>query len=132
MSKRRRYSEEFKRGAVEQTLRLDELLSANAPLHTVYVLKTQLKELWYAPDPTEAQRRWQEWYTMAIDSGLTPLIAFARRLQPYLRHHRQRPTSTQHQRARGHEQPDQDHQAHGLRLPRHRILLLENPRRLFG
>lgn len=70
--------------AAEQTLRLDELLSANAPLHTVYVLKTQLKELWYAPDPTEAQRRWQEWYTMAIDSGLTPLIAFARRLQPYL------------------------------------------------
>ena len=70
--------------AAEQALRLDELLSANAPLHTVYVLKTQLKKLWYAPSAREAQSRWQEWYAMAIDSGLAPLIHFARRLRPYL------------------------------------------------
>jgi len=51
---------------------------------TVYLLKTQLKELWYAPSPHEARRRWQEWYRLAIDSGLKPLIVFAKRLKPYL------------------------------------------------
>lgn len=68
----------------EQATRLDELLAANAPLMTVYLLKTQLKELWYAPSPHEARRRWQEWYRLAIDSGLKPLSVFAKRLRPYL------------------------------------------------
>lgn len=68
----------------QQATRLEELLAANAPLMTVYLLKTQLKELWYAPSPDEARRRWLEWYRLAIDSGLKPLIVFARRLKPYL------------------------------------------------
>jgi transposase len=51
---------------------------------TVYVLKTQLKELWYAPSELEALRRWKHWYRLAMDSGLKPLVVFARRLQPYL------------------------------------------------
>jgi len=68
----------------EQAVKLEELLAANAPLTTVYLLKSQLKELWYAPSEDEGRRRWKEWFQMAIDSGLAPLMAFARRLRPYL------------------------------------------------
>ncbi|GAB4303617.1 MAG: hypothetical protein Kow0096_25720 [Thiohalomonadaceae bacterium] len=68
----------------EQAITLDELLAANSVLTTVYVLKTQLKELWYAPTEHEARRRWDEWYRMAIESGLKPLMAFAKRLRSYL------------------------------------------------
>ncbi len=70
--------------SADQALQLRELLAANTPLMTVYVLKTQLKELWYAPSEREARRRWTQWYRLAMDSGLKPLIVFARRLQPYL------------------------------------------------
>ena len=70
--------------SADHATRLEELLAANAPLMTVYLLKTQLKELWYAPSTREARRRWQEWYQLAIDSGLKPLIIFANRLKPYL------------------------------------------------
>lgn len=42
----------------EQAIKLDELLAANAPLTTVYLLKSQLKELWYAPSEDEARSRW--------------------------------------------------------------------------
>lgn len=69
----------------QQAIRLDELLAANAPLMSVYLLKNQLKQLWYAPSPWIAYRRWKEWYRMALDSGLAPLQAFARKLRPYLK-----------------------------------------------
>lgn len=68
----------------EQAITLNELLAANAPLTIVYLLKAQLKELWYAPDESEAQRRWIDWQRMAMDSGLKPLITFARRLKGYI------------------------------------------------
>jgi len=67
-----------------QTLKLDELLAANTPLMTAYLLKTQLKELWYAPSEHEARRRWSEWFRLAQESGLQPLQAFARRLKAYV------------------------------------------------
>jgi len=68
----------------EQAVHLDELLAVNQPLTTVYLLKTQLKELWYAPTEKIARQRWCEWYRLAMESGLKPLITFARRLKPYL------------------------------------------------
>ena len=68
----------------DQAVKLEELLAANAALTTVYLLKTQLKELWYAPSEKEARRRWNEWFRLAIESGLTPLIAFAKRIRRYL------------------------------------------------
>lgn len=68
----------------EQVAQLEDLLSANAPLMTVYLLKTQLKELWYAPDADTARARWEQWYSMALESGLTPVIRFARRLAGYV------------------------------------------------
>uniref|UniRef100_UPI00048618D6 transposase n=2 Tax=Rhodanobacter sp. OR87 TaxID=1076523 RepID=UPI00048618D6 len=32
----------------------------------------------------EAHRRWNEWYRLALDSQLPPLVAFAKRLAPYI------------------------------------------------
>ena len=66
-----------------QAVTLDELLAANQPLLTTYLLKEQLKALWYAPSPRAAKRRWNQWYRMALDSGLAPVIAFARKLEKY-------------------------------------------------
>ena len=68
----------------EQAVHLDELLAVNQPLTTVYLLKTQLKELWYAPSEAIARQRWGEWYRLAMQSGLKPLITFARRLKLYI------------------------------------------------
>ncbi|MFP5431488.1 MAG: transposase, partial [Gammaproteobacteria bacterium] len=68
-----------------QRVKLDELLAANAPLTMVYLLKTALKEIWFAPSVAEGARRWRNWYRMAMDSGLAPLILFAKRLKKYLR-----------------------------------------------
>lgn len=68
----------------EQSIRLDELLAANAPLATVHVLKAQLKELWFAPSTEIAESRWREWYDHCLQSGLPSLVAFAKRLAPNL------------------------------------------------
>lgn len=70
--------------AADQANKLDELLSANAPLTTVYILKAQLKELWYAPDEKTARARWKCWLAMAEESGIHALQLFARRLGNYL------------------------------------------------
>lgn len=69
----------------KQGVKLDELLAANAPLATVYLLKTALKEIWFAPSVPDGARRWRDWYRMAIDSKLAPAILFAKRLKKYLR-----------------------------------------------
>lgn len=69
----------------EQAVRLDELLAANAPLATVYLLKTTLKELWFAPSVKEAARRWKQWHQMVTESGINSAITFAKRLRKYLR-----------------------------------------------
>lgn len=63
---------------------LSELLEANRPLLTVYVLKAQLKELWFAPSTEIAKQRWRQWSEYALESGLQPLITFAQRLAPYM------------------------------------------------
>ena len=68
----------------EQAVKLEELLQANQPLMTVYLLKDQLKELWYAPSEAEARRRWNEWLELAMSSGLAPVQQFARRLKGYV------------------------------------------------
>lgn len=71
--------------APSQSIQLEELLAANQSLLTVYLLKDQLRELWYAPSPFEARRRWRDWYRMAMESGLEPLRRFAKNLKPYVR-----------------------------------------------
>jgi transposase len=69
----------------DHAVRLQELLAANQPLATVYVLKDALKEVWYAPSVREGWRRWRTWLRHAQESGLAPLQRFARNLQRYAR-----------------------------------------------
>jgi transposase len=69
----------------DHAIRLQELLAANQPLATVYVLKDALKEVWYAPSVREGWRRWRAWLRHARESGLAPLQRFARNLQRYAR-----------------------------------------------
>lgn len=68
-----------------QAVKLDELLAANQPLATVYLLKTELKELWFAPSVAEGAKRCRRWYRLALESRLAPVILFAKRLKNYLR-----------------------------------------------
>lgn len=69
----------------KQETRLGELIEANAPLATAYVLKEQLKELWRCHSVWEAFSLWRQWRRQCRESGLKPLLAFARKLLPYLR-----------------------------------------------
>jgi transposase len=69
----------------EQEVRLDELLAANQSLMTVYVLKEDLKQLWRYRHSGQAKRLWEGWYARAMESGIAPLIQFAKRLKPYLK-----------------------------------------------
>lgn len=69
----------------DHAVRLQELLAANQPLATVYVLKDSLKEVWYAPSVREGWRRWRTWLRHARESDLAPLQRFARNLQRYAR-----------------------------------------------
>jgi len=50
------------------------LLAANTPLAIVYLLKTEPKEIWFAPSIREGAQRWRRWYLMAIESQLAPTI----------------------------------------------------------
>lgn len=65
-------------------VRLSELLEANEPLNTVYVMKAGLKELWYAPNEREARQRWNEWYRQSQESGIKALTQFAEKLKGYV------------------------------------------------
>ncbi|MBP2847782.1 ISL3 family transposase [Dickeya oryzae] len=65
-------------------VRLSELLEANQPLNTVYVMKAALKELWYAPDEQEARQRWNDWYRQSQESGIKALTKFAKKLKGYV------------------------------------------------
>lgn len=69
----------------QQAVQLQEILEANQPLATVYLLKDALKEIWYAPSVREGWRRWRDWLRHARDSGLAPLQRFARNLRKYAR-----------------------------------------------
>jgi transposase len=66
-----------------QRTRLQALLSVNEPLAIAYLLKDQLKTLWTYKREGWAQRAILQWAALAFDSGLPPLIRFAKGL---LRH----------------------------------------------
>lgn len=68
-----------------ERIRLDEVLRANQPLLTVYVMAEQLRSLWNAPDPWQWRRLWKDWLGQAADSQIPALMQFASRLQPYWR-----------------------------------------------
>ncbi|USD39237.1 ISL3 family transposase [Ferrimonas sp. SCSIO 43195] len=64
---------------------LEELLAENRSLMVVYLMREQLKELWYADSPDVALNQWQLWWQQVTESGIEPLIRFARKLKPYLK-----------------------------------------------
>jgi transposase len=69
----------------EDAVKLKELMDANESLAQVYVLKEQLKELWRCASPWQAFKQWRNWWRLSRESGLKPLLAFAKKLKPYLR-----------------------------------------------
>ncbi|WKL15544.1 ISL3 family transposase [Comamonas testosteroni] len=68
----------------QQAVQLKELLAANQPLMTVYVLRDELKQLWFYRRATWAHRAWRHWCDQAHQSGIAALSTFAQRLQSYL------------------------------------------------
>lgn len=67
----------------EQSTQLQALLDVNQPLAIAYMLKDQLKKIWTYKTEGWAQRAVLQWAALAFDSGLQPLIRFAKGL---LRH----------------------------------------------
>jgi transposase len=68
----------------EDRVRLAELLKANRKLSAVYVLKDDLKEMWFYRHVGYARQFWSQWYQRAIRSRIEPLKRFARKLRDYL------------------------------------------------
>lgn len=68
-----------------EQVRLNEVLEANQPIMTAYVMKAGLKSLWTATGAWEWRRRWRQWQAHARESGIPALIHFARVLQGYWR-----------------------------------------------
>lgn len=69
----------------DQQPKLNELLQANQALMAVYIMKTSLKELWFAPSAWAWRTAWRTWLRMAQDSNIEPLQKFARKLKMYWR-----------------------------------------------
>ena len=67
----------------EQSVRLKELLAATRPLLCVYLLRDELKRLWFYSKPAWANRAWAQWFEQAQQSSIPALQLFARRLQSY-------------------------------------------------
>ena len=63
---------------------LDELLTENRSLMVVYLLREQLKELWYANSRDAALEAWALWWRQVKESGIAALIHFGQKLRPYL------------------------------------------------
>lgn len=64
---------------------LDELLQANQPLLSVYLMAAQLKSLWNTTCPWQWRRLWRDWLEQASDSQIPALMQFATKLRPYWR-----------------------------------------------
>ncbi|WP_369291229.1 ISL3-like element ISBma1 family transposase, partial [Burkholderia pseudomallei] len=67
----------------EQAVHLKELLEANQSLLCVYVLRDELKRLWFYRKPACAEKAWGQWFEQAQQSGIAALQKFAQRLQGY-------------------------------------------------
>ena len=67
-----------------QSVRLDELLDANQPLLTAYLMRDELKRLWFHRHPIRARKAWDHWLEQAQGSGIAALAHFANKLSAYL------------------------------------------------
>jgi transposase len=117
----------------EEGVELEELLAANHDPFAVYVLRDALKDLWRYRHPAHAARAWRGWYRKALRCRIEPLRRFARNLRPYL------PGILAHGRCRlgtnlieGINNKIRVIKRIGVRLPRRRPLLPQDPARLPG
>ena len=67
-----------------QSVKLDELLEANQPLLTAYLMRDELKRLWFYRHPSWARKAWDHWLEQAQGSGIASLAHFATKLKAYL------------------------------------------------
>jgi transposase len=67
-----------------QAIQLKEILQANQPLLTVYLMRDELKRLWFYQRSGVARRAWDNWLEQAQSSGIASLRLFADRLKVYL------------------------------------------------
>ena len=58
----------------EQKQHLQQVLQANQPLMTVYVLKDALKQLWNCSDPWQFRRCWKQWHEHCQQSGIVSRV----------------------------------------------------------
>ncbi len=70
--------------STKQQSYLDEILAVNRDLMVTHLLGAQLKELWYCSSEKQANELWEVWWQQVHESGVKPLINFARKLKPYL------------------------------------------------
>ncbi|KGD16037.1 ISL3 family transposase [Burkholderia pseudomallei] len=115
----------------EQAVHLKELLAANQSLLCVYVLRDELKRLWFYRKPACAEKAWGA----MVRTGSAKRDRRLAKVRPALagllaRNRGPLPPSAQYQRRRRHQQHDQGHQAPRLRVPRRAILLPQDPRRV--
>lgn len=66
-----------------QNVQLSDLLEANQPLLTAYLMRDELKRLWFYRRPGYAQRAWDHWLAQAQASGVAALVHFAAKLKAY-------------------------------------------------
>lgn len=63
--------------------RLKELLSRNRTLSLVYIMKDQLKQIWWYRSDEWARKAFTRWCNLAEGSGIGPLRNFARQLRRF-------------------------------------------------
>lgn len=68
-----------------QRPRLETLLEVNEEIHTAYVLRDSLKEIWKLRSPWAVRTALRNWCEMAEESGLGPLQRFAASLKSHRR-----------------------------------------------
>ena len=113
----------------EDRVKLDELLAANRRLFDRLRAQGRPQAPLGLPPWRHARRFWQQWYRRAIRSRIEPLKKLRPQAQGLpVRHPGPLPLAAAHQPVGRHQQQDQGHQTHGLRLPRRRLLLPQNPR----
>lgn len=75
----------------------NDVLQANQPLLTVYILRDELKRLWFYRRPACAQKAWEHWCVQARpDSG--PGVVRPALADLLARHRRAMPASAEHER----------------------------------
>ena len=67
----------------EEKPRLRAILEANEAITTVYILKDYLKKLWQYKYPKWAEKFLDYWCSLAMESKIRPVMAFARTLRRY-------------------------------------------------